>query len=197
MTQPATVVVSTGHPSKSLPSDGVNLSGQHPNSDSAQSDFGHPRFLGPFAGETPSGQHPCLVSLHVSGVGQPSSNGPVALVFSSGQHPNLDFAHSGVFGLGLHLRGFCSLVMIEVSVYGVLLSSSSSPSRTQMSNVLPCKSVLESEDKSLTSVELSVDASLDSDASLTEDTVDTASVLDGSCVETVSSVTVDSVGPVD
>lgn len=46
-------------------------------------------------------------------------------------------------------------------------------------------------------MELSVEPSLDSDESLTEDTVDTASVLDDSCVERVSSVTVDSVGPVD
>lgn len=76
-------------------------------------------------------------------------------------------------------------------------SSSSPPSRTQISKVLLSTSVLESVDESLTSVELSVDASLDSDASLTEDTVETASVLDDSCVETVSSVTVDSVGPVD
>lgn len=72
--------------------------------------------------------------------------------------------------------------------------SSSSPPRCQISNVLLSTSVDDSVDMSLAPVTLSVE---DSDTSLTDESVETASVLEDSTVEIVSSVTVDSVGSVD
>lgn len=80
-------VVVSGHPSFSSPSEGVKLSGQHPNNVSAHCDLGHPSLFSPSAGETPSEQHPYLVSAHVLTIGQPASNEPLAGVFLSGQHP--------------------------------------------------------------------------------------------------------------
>lgn len=60
-----------GQPSWSLPLAGVFLSDlQQPNSVSSQGSTGQPSFLGPVAGETPSGQQPNLDSLQVLGVGQ-------------------------------------------------------------------------------------------------------------------------------
>lgn len=60
-----------GQPSWSLPFAGVFLSDlQQPNSVSSQGSTGQPPFLGPVAGETPSGQQPYLDSLQVLGVGQ-------------------------------------------------------------------------------------------------------------------------------
>lgn len=127
--QPAGVVVVTiGHPSKSGPSASVLPSSQHPKILLLQSASGHPLFFLPSAGDTSSGQQPYLVSLQVSGTGQPSSNGPLADVELSGQHPYCDLMQTAFFGLGLHLRGVCSLVMIASSVFGVLPHKSVSPS---------------------------------------------------------------------
>lgn len=62
-----------------------------------------------------------MVSLHVSGTAQPSSNGPEAAVELSGQHPYFDLRQAaGFFGLGLHLRGVCSLRIIASSEFGVV-----------------------------------------------------------------------------
>lgn len=81
----------------------------------------------PLATETPSSQHPCFVSLHVSGTAHPSSNGPVAAVLLSAQQPNLLLRQADGFGgLGLHLRGFCSFVTIASNVFGVDPHKSSS-----------------------------------------------------------------------
>lgn len=115
-----------GQSSWSLPLAGVLLSDlQQPKSVSSQGSTGQPSFLGPTAGETPSGQQPNLDSLQVLGVGQavekkilnqfnlwtalkafdltscniPSSKGPAAGVMLSGQQPNLDFLHFDLLGL--------------------------------------------------------------------------------------------------
>lgn len=72
-------------------------------------------------------QQPYLVSLHVSGTAHPSSNGPVAAVLLSEQHPNVLLRQAdGFCGLGLHFRGFCSLVTMASRVFGVDPHKSSS-----------------------------------------------------------------------
>lgn len=60
-----------GHPSLSLPSAGVLLSGQHPKSVSLQWVCGQPAIFSSRAGDTPSSQQPYLLSLQVFGIGQP------------------------------------------------------------------------------------------------------------------------------
>lgn len=122
----AGVVVIIGQPIFSSFSASVVPSEQQPNKLSTHSASGHPLNFLPSAGDKPSGQHPYLVSLHVSGTGQPSSNGPVAVVVLSGQQPNVVFKHAETFGLGLHFFGVCSLVMIASRVFGVLPHASSS-----------------------------------------------------------------------
>lgn len=103
-----------------LPSDA-----QHPNKLLEHNGSGHPLLFLPSAGETPSSQHPNLVSLHVSGMGHPSSNGAVAGVFLSGQQPNLLLRQAaGFLGLGLHLRGVPSLPIISVNEFGVVSQKS-------------------------------------------------------------------------
>lgn len=93
---------------------------QHPNKLLLHNGSGHPLNFLPLAADTPSSQHPYLVSLHVSGNLQPSSNGPVAAVVLSGQQPNVLLRHAdGFCGLGLHLRGFCSLKMTSSNVCDV------------------------------------------------------------------------------
>lgn len=143
----AGVVVITGQPICSSFSASVIPSEQQPNKLPTHSASGHPLLFLPSAGDTPSGQHPCLVSAQVSGTGHPSSNGPVAAVVLSEQQPNADFKQAETFGLGLHFFGVCSFVMMASSVFGVLpyLSSSSSvwadPSVVdQMSTVVPSTS---------------------------------------------------------
>jgi hypothetical protein len=125
----------------------------------------------PSAGDTPSGQQPCFVSLHVSGAGQPSSNGPLADVELSEQHPYFDLMQTAFFGLGLHLRGVCSLVMIASSVFGVLPHKSSSVSVKSDDDVDP---------SSVESVELSLvdtDDSVDSDSVVSDDDDDELSLV--------------------
>lgn len=78
-------------------------------------------FFLPFAGDTPSGQQPNLVSLHVSLTLHPSSNGPVAAVLLSAQQPNSLLRHAAGFERRLHLSGFCSFVTIASRVFGVVL----------------------------------------------------------------------------
>lgn len=93
---------------------------QHPNKLLLHNGSGHPLNFLPVAAETPSSQHPNLVSLHVSGTAHPSSNGPVAAVLLSAQQPNLLLRQAdGFCGLGLHLRGVCSFVTIASNVFGV------------------------------------------------------------------------------
>lgn len=104
----AGVVVIIGHPICSSFSASVIPSEQQPNKLSTNSAGGHPLNFLPSAGDKPSGQHPYLVSLQVSGTGHPSSNGPVAAVVLSAQQPNVDFRHAETFGLGLHFFGVCS-----------------------------------------------------------------------------------------
>ena len=69
-------VVGSGHPSLSLPSDGVNSSGQQPNREVLQASVKHPSLSSPLAGVTPSGQHLNSASWHVSNLGHPIINGP-------------------------------------------------------------------------------------------------------------------------
>ena len=69
-------VVGSGHPSLSLPSDGVNSSGQQPNREVLQASVKHPSLSSPMAGVTPSGQHLNSASWHVSNLGHPIINGP-------------------------------------------------------------------------------------------------------------------------
>lgn len=131
-----------GHPSPLLPSAIVLLSGQQPNSVSAQWLGGHPLKFFPMAGDTPSSQQPYVVSLQVFVTGQPAaivyeivlylqyvflplSNGPSAGVILSMQHPYLVFAQSFFFFL-LHTFGLdvVNISVIEVvSQSEVLLSS--------------------------------------------------------------------------
>lgn len=66
-------VVGCGQPSLSLPSDGVNPSGQQPNRDVLQESVKHPSSLGPLAGVIPSGQHLNSASSQVSNLGQPNN----------------------------------------------------------------------------------------------------------------------------
>lgn len=81
----------------------------------------------PLAAETPSSQHPYLVSLHVSGTAQPSSNGPDAAVLLSAQHPNVLLRQADGFGgRGLHLRGANSFVTIASNEFGVVPQGSCS-----------------------------------------------------------------------
>lgn len=92
----------------------------------------------PFAGDTPSGQQPNLVSLHVSLTVHPSSNGPLAAVLLSAQQPNSLARQAAGFVRILHLRGFSSSKMIESNELGVVLElhkSSSSLVDDQMSVV--------------------------------------------------------------
>lgn len=188
-----------------LPSASVIPSGQHPNRLSLHIGLGHPLLFFPLAGDTPSGQQPYLVSLHVSASLHPSPNGPSAAVTLSGQHPNLDFKQAGFFaGFGLHLLGFCSLVIMSSNVFGVLPHKSVSVVRSEL-DVLD-ESVELSEELSVERVDISlvdsVDSvelgvSVDSDgevSSLDVDSVDTASVVS---VETCSVDDVDSVLSVD
>lgn len=65
------VVGSTLQPSKSLPVAANFPSGQQPNKVSLQDIRGQFSKLGPWEGETSSGQQPYLVSLHVGTTGQP------------------------------------------------------------------------------------------------------------------------------
>lgn len=64
-------VVGTGQPSLSLPSDGVNPSGQQPKRDVLQASVKHPSLSAPLAGVTPSGQHLNSASSQVSYLAQP------------------------------------------------------------------------------------------------------------------------------
>lgn len=61
-----------GQPFASLSSAIVLLSGQQPNSVSLHDIVGQPLNSRPNAGDTPSSQHPYLVSLHVFGFRQPT-----------------------------------------------------------------------------------------------------------------------------
>lgn len=147
----------------------------------------------PVAGETPSGQHPYFVSLQVSGTGHPSSNGPIAAVLLSEQHPYLLLRHSGAFfGLGLHFRGVCSLVIIASNVFGVVSHKSVSVSDSDVSDdsdVLDHKSVV----VSLSSVDMLVLSTVDSvdpDTSV-DDSVDSVELNDVLSEESVDSVSVD------
>lgn len=64
-------VVGAGQPSLSLPSEGVNPSGQQPNKDVLQASVKQPSLSAPLAGVTPSGQHLNSASSQVSNLGQP------------------------------------------------------------------------------------------------------------------------------
>lgn len=64
-------VVGSGQPSLSLPSDGVDPSGQHPKRDVLQASVKQPSLSLPLAGVTPSGQHLNSASSQVSYLGQP------------------------------------------------------------------------------------------------------------------------------
>ena len=64
-------VVGSGQPSLSLPSDGVNPSGQHPTRDVLQASVKQPSLFAPLAGVIPSGQHLNSASSQVSYLGQP------------------------------------------------------------------------------------------------------------------------------
>lgn len=168
------VVVTIGQPSNSGPSAAVLPSSQHPNKLLLHNASGHPLPFLPSAGDTPSGQQPYLVSLQVSGTEQPSSNGPLAAVELSAQHPYFDLRQAaGFLGLGLHLRGVCSLVMIASRVLGVL-------PHTSVSSV---SSVVTSDD----------DDAVDSSSVDNEDRVDASTVVS---VELVASVVSDSVANV-
>jgi len=66
-------VTSTGHPSKSFPSEILKPSEQQPYNVALHTEGGHPSFLGPVAGVTPSEQQLCSVSLQVCTSGQPKN----------------------------------------------------------------------------------------------------------------------------
>lgn len=140
----------------------------------------------PFAGDTPSEQQPNLVSLHVSLTLHPSSNGPVAAVLLSGQQPNSLLRHAAGVVRRLHLSGLCSLLMIDRSIFGVVLHKSSSvveemsvDEDDQMSVV--DDSVEISDVDSVLSVELLSLVLLDSldDSLVLEDSLEDSLVLDG------------------
>lgn len=145
-------------------------------------------FFLPFAGDTPSGQQPNLVSLHVSLTLHPSSNGPVAAVLLSAQQPNSLLRHAAGFERRLHLSGFCSFVTIASRVFGVVLELHKSSSSVvdemsvdeedQMSIV--DVSVENSDVDSVLSVELLSLVLLDSldDSLVLEDSLDDSVVLD-------------------
>lgn len=65
------VVVSIGHPSKSLPCETLKPSKQQPYKVILHIEGGHPSFLGPAAGDIPSAQQLYSVSLQVCTCGQP------------------------------------------------------------------------------------------------------------------------------
>lgn len=142
----------------------------------------------PFAGDTPSEQQPNLVSLHVSLTLHPSSNGPVAAVFLSGQQPNSLFRHAAGVVRRLHLSGFCSLMTIARSVFGVVLEPHKSVSVVEEMSVdeddqmsVVDDSVEISDVDSVLSVELLSLVLLDSldDSLVLEDSLEDSLVLDG------------------
>lgn len=166
------------HPSPSLPSAGVFLSGQQPKMVSLQCVSGQPFlfFLG--AGETPSEQQPNLVSLHVFGVGHPSWNGPLAAVLSSEQQPNGEVLH--FFFRGLHFLSFRRVV----SVFIVVAHDSDTSGVTEEDDD-------NSEDVSEVDPDGSVVSDVDSEDDVSEDEVEASETVDSDDVENVEPSDVD------